>query len=86
MLGASMQFHTFLLNKESQERCVIATPFGKHECLRLPMGFLNSLSWAQAAMDELFSDMTDVEAHIDDIGMLSNDCELHIATVQEALN
>ena len=49
------------------------------------MGFLNSPSWAQAAMDELFSHLTNVEVHIDDIGMFSTDFEEHIETVQEVL-
>ena len=61
----SVQFHTFLLDKDSQEKCVIVTPFVKHECPRLPMGFLNSSSWVQAAMDESFSDMPNVEVCVD---------------------
>ena len=80
-----MQFHTFSLDKELQEKCVIATPFGKCKCPRLPMGFLNSPSWAQAAVDELFSDMTGVEVHVDDIRMFSSNCKNHIKTVNTVL-
>ena len=60
-------------------------PFGKHKCLQLLMGFLNSPSWAPAAMDELFSDVTDVKVSIDNIGAFSDDCEVHVATVCKAL-
>ena len=80
MLDVSMQFHTCPLDEESQACCAIATPFGKCECLRLPMGFLNSPSWAQAAVDELFLDMTNVEVCVDEIRMFSTDCDDHIET------
>ena len=85
LLDVSMQFHTFLLEKESQEKCVIVTPFGKFKYLRLPMGFLNSPSWAQAAMDELFAHLTDVEVYIDDVGIFSNDQKTHLKTVGTVL-
>ena len=80
-----MQFHTFPLDEESQDHCLMMTPFGKCECLQLPMGFLNSPSWAQAAMDEIFLGMTDVKVHIDEVGIFSNDHNSHVSTVQEAL-
>ena len=80
-----MQFHTFSLDKESQDECAIATPFGKCECPRLPMGFLNSPSWAQAAMDESFSHVPNVEANIDDIGTFSTNFKDHIETVDAVL-
>ena len=85
LLDVSMQFHTFLLDKTSQDKCVIVTPFGKFKYLRLPMGFLNSPSWAQAAMDELFSDLTDVEVYIDDVGIFSTDFKSHCRVVHAVL-
>ena len=86
MLDVSMQFHKFLLDGQSQEACFTVTPFGKHECPQSPMGFLNPPSWAQAALDEQFSDMTDVEVHVNEIGTFSTNCELHVATVGNALH
>ena len=85
LLDVSMQFHTFLLDDISQDMCVIVTPFGKFKYLRLPMGFLNSPSWAQAAMDELFSDLTDVEVYIDDVGIFSYDFDSHCRVVSTVL-
>ena len=84
-LDASMQFHTFLLDCQPQDKCVVVTPFGKCKHLRLQMGFLNSPSWAQAAMDELFSHLPDVEVHVDDTGMFLTNFEDHIETVDAVL-
>ena len=36
-------------------------------------------------MDESFSDMTDVEVCVDDIGIFLNNCEDHVATVDAVL-
>ena len=44
ILDVSVQFHTFKLDAVSSDMCVIVTPFGKFEHLRLPMGFLDSHS------------------------------------------
>ena len=85
LLDVSMQFHTFLLDKKSQNYCVIVTPFGKFKYTRLPMGFLNSPSWAQAAMDELFKNIPDVEIYIDDIGIFSTDYNSHCCVIKDVL-
>ena len=49
------------------------------------MGSLNSPSWAQAAMDELFLHVPNVEVCIDDIGTFSTNFEDHIKTVDAVL-
>ena len=49
------------------------------------MGFLDSPAWAQAAMDELFSDMTDVEVCVNDVGIFSNNFEDHVNAVNTVL-
>lgn len=85
LLDVSMQFHTFKLDNDSSWKCVIVTPFGKFRLVRLPMGFLNSPSWAQGAMEELFHHLPAVEVYIDDIGIFSDDFSSHCKVLQEVL-
>ncbi len=73
-----MQHYTFELDKKNQDFCTIIIPFGKYKYLRLPMGLNCSPDIAQAAMENLLSDIKDADVYIDDVGAFSSNWEHHI--------
>jgi putative transposase len=83
-----MQYYTFKLDKESQDLCTIIAPFGKYKYLRLLMGLKCSPNIAQAAMENVLSDIKDAVIYIDDVGAFSNDWDHHanfLATILRQL-
>ena len=76
----------FKLDEESSWLCVIVTPFGKFGLARLPVGFLDSPSWARGTMEESFEDLPCVEGCINDAGIFSHDFETHCKTADKVLS
>ncbi len=77
-LVVSVHNYTFELDKESQDLCTIITPFGKYKYLRLQMGLKRYPDIAQAAMENVLSDIKDANVYIDDVGAFSNDWDHHV--------
>ncbi len=72
-----MQYCTFELDKESQDLCTIIKPFGKYKYLRLPMGLKCSPDIAQAAMENVLSDIKDADVYIDGVDAFSKNWDHH---------
>jgi hypothetical protein len=73
-----MQYYTFELNKQSQDLCTINTPIGKYKYSRHPMGLKCSPGIAQAAMENVMSDINDADIYIDDVGAFSDNWDHHV--------
>ena len=85
-IDISMQYYTMYLDEDSTWYCVLVTPFGKYRRTVLPMGLVNSPSWAQATMEEIFQDMKNkIEIYIDDIAIFSETYEDHMQTIHTVL-
>jgi hypothetical protein len=77
-LDVSMQYYTFKLEKESKDLCTIITLFDKYKYLRLLMRLKCSPDIAQAAMENVLSDIDNADIYNDDVGAFSDDWDHHV--------
>ncbi len=84
-LDVSMQYCTFELDEESQNLCTFVTPFGKYKYLRLPMELKCLPDIAQAAMENVLSDIEDADVYIDDDGAFSDNWDHHVNLIATIL-
>jgi hypothetical protein len=73
-----MQYYMLELDKESQDLCTIITLFGNYKHLRLSMESKCFPGIAQAAMENVLSDIEDAAFYIDDVGAFSNCWDHHV--------
>jgi hypothetical protein len=84
-LDVSMQCYTFELDKDIQDLYTIVTLFGTYKYLRLLMGLKCSPDIAQAAMENLMSDIKDADVYINDVGAFSDDWDHHVKLIATIL-
>ena len=85
-LDISMQYYCFNLDKESQQYCVMSTPFGLYKYLKATMGVSQSPDFAQSVMDELIIEFRKcVETFLDDVGIFTQTWSEHIHILSKVL-
>eukprot|EP00957_Ditylum_brightwellii_P144523 11009260-Ditylum_brightwellii.AAC.1 len=62
-----MGFYHIELTPNSSALCTIILPWEKYEYLKLPMGLANSPDVFEEKMGDLFADLENVRAYIDDL-------------------
>ena len=81
-----MGFYHIELTPNLSALCTIVLPWGKYEYLKLPMGLSNSPDVFQEKMGDLFADLENVRAYIDDLLVLTKGSwEDHLAKLNEVL-
>jgi Reverse transcriptase (RNA-dependent DNA polymerase) len=81
-----MQYYTFKLDEPSKEVSTICMPSGNYKYNCLPMGVSQAPDILQEIMEDLFCSFKEVDIYIDDVGVFSNDWDMHLALLSPVLN
>src|SRR5210317_690650 len=85
-LDLNMGYYHMQLDPDARKYCTIVLPWGKYECLRLPMGLCNSPDIFQEKMSELMADLGFVRTYIDDLLVItSSSFEDHLEKLEQTL-
>jgi len=75
-----MGYYHIELTPNSSALCTIILPWGKYEYLKLPMGLANSQDIFQEKMGDLFANLENIQAYIDNLLVLTKgNWEDHLA-------
>eukprot|EP00957_Ditylum_brightwellii_P105371 8032679-Ditylum_brightwellii.AAC.1 len=81
-----MGYYHIELTPSLSALCTIVLPWEKYEYLKLPMGLANSPDIFQENMGDLFADLENVRAYIDDLLVLTKgNWEDHFAKLDKVL-
>ncbi len=80
-----MQYDTFELEEESQELCVIITPYGKYKHKCLSIGLKCTPDIGQQVMEQVLCRINNIEVCLDDIGIFQNP-ESHLMVIEKVLS
>eukprot|EP00957_Ditylum_brightwellii_P074952 5695977-Ditylum_brightwellii.AAC.1 len=81
-----MGFYHIELAANSSALCTIVLPWGKYEYLKLLMGLSNSPDVFQEKIGDLFADLENVRANIDDLLVLTKGSwEDHLVELNKVL-
>src|SRR5688500_13588077 len=70
-LDLNMGYYHLLLMPNASRLCTVILPWGKYECLRLPMGLCNNPDIFQKKMSELMAGLEFARAYLDDLLIIS---------------
>ena len=76
-------FHQIPLDKESQRKSTVVTPWGAWQFVRLPMGLRNSAQSFQRLIDHVLNGIEDIFVYLDDILVFSRTLKEHMKTLEE---
>ena len=76
-------FHQIPLDKESQRKSTVITPWGAWQFVRLPMGLRNSAQSFQRLIDHVLNGVEDIFVYMDDILVFLKTLQDHMRTLEE---